>query len=289
MASTAWMKVRAHLDGSVKTLRTNARGHATQLTKEAIEEGANTIVAVGGDGTINEVVNGFFERDRLISANVKLAILPHGTGSDFSRMLHLPDSDQKAAALIQRGEPRPLDLMKVRYTTMEGVRVERYSVNITGFGMSGAVASRVNRSSKAFGGKASYVLATVSTAMTFRGNDVTISLDNSTPIEAKITNVAVGNGQYHGAGMLVCPRASIDDGLLDITLIEFFALPELIRNLPLLYNGKIYGHPKIRSFRAKCVRADAQEPTLCEIDGEPVGRLPIEIAVVPEAIRILTL
>src|SRR5262249_43142398 len=242
-----------------------------------------------GDGTINEVVNGFFEHDKLISATAKLAILPHGRGSDFSRVLHMPASDEKAAALIQHGQPRPVDLMKVRYTTIEGAPAERYSVNITGFGISGAVASRVNRSSKSFIGRTSYVLATFRTAMTFVGNAVTISMDHSTAIEAKITDVAVGNGQYHGAGMLVCPRASINDGLLDVTLIHFLGLPELIRNLPLLYNGKIYAHPKVRFFRAKCVRADAREPTLCEIDGEPLGRLPIEIAVLPGAIRILTL
>jgi len=97
----------------------------------------------------------------------------------------------------------------------------------------------------------------------------------------------VGNGQYHGAGMLACPRAAIDDGLIDVTLIEFLPLPELIRSLPLLYNGKIYEHPKVRFFRAKCVRADSQESARCEIDGEPLGRLPIEITVIPEAIRVL--
>jgi len=286
-AAKAWSRLRAHLSGPVKTLQTGARGRATDLTRQAIQEGAEIIVAVGGDGTINEVVNGFFEHDKLISDTATLAILPHGTGSDFSRALHIPEGVEKTAALIQSGQPRLLDLMKVRYTTMEGAQAERYSVNITSFGMSGTVASRVNRSSKTFGGKTSFVLAALRTAITFRGNAVTMSLDNSIAIEAKVINVAVGNGQYHGAGMLACPRAAIDDGLIDVTLIEFLPLPELIRSLPLLYNGKIYEHPKVRFFRAKCVRADSQESALCEIDGEPLGRLPIEITVIPEAIRVL--
>ena len=286
-AAKAWSRLRAHLSGPVKTLQTGARGHATDLTRQAIQEGAEIIVAVGGDGTINEVVNGFFEHDKLISDTATLAILPHGTGSDFSRALHIPEGVEKTAALIQSGQPRLLDLMMVRYTTMEGAQAERYSVNITSFGMSGTVASRVNRSSKTFGGKTSFVLAALRTAITFRGNGVTISLDNSIAIEAKVINVAVGNGQYHGAGMWICPGASIEDGMLDLTVIKYLSLWELVRGLPALYNGGIYTHSKVESYRVKRVQADSLETTLIEIDGEPLGRLPIEVSILPGALRVL--
>src|SRR5439155_17612433 len=128
--------------------------------------------------------------------------------------------------------------------------------------------------------------ATLQTALTFSGNSVTLELDESKRIEAKITQVAVGNGRYHGAGMCVCPAALIDDGLLDVTVIRYLSLAELVWNLPALYNGRIYSHPKVEWCRAKSVKADSRETALIEIDGEPLGRLPIEISVLPKAIRV---
>ena len=270
----------------LEALETRARGHGIELTANAIKNGARTIIAVGGDGTINEVVNGFFEGERLISNEATLGIIPHGTGSDFRRILNLPLDGKQAAAVIHSGEPRKVDIMKVHYTRTDGSRAVRYSINITSFGMGGAVAARANRSSKPLGGQIAFLAATLQTALTFSGNSVTLQLDESKKIEAKITNVAVGNGQYHGAGMWVCPNASIDDGILDITVIRYLSVPELVWNLTALYNGRIYSHPKVESYRATRVNADSRETALIEIDGEPLGRLPIEISVLPKAIRV---
>jgi diacylglycerol kinase (ATP) len=284
-ALEAWAKVRAHLKCAVETVRTEGPGHATRLAAQALAQSADTIVAVGGDGTINEVVNGFFEQDRLISNRASLAIVPHGTGSDFIKMLQLPPDAETAAAVIQAKNHRLLDLMKVRYTKLDGTPASRYAINITSFGMGAAVASRVNRSSKIFGRKMSFVLATVRTAMAFSGSSVSMCFDNSKTIHAEVTNVAVGNGKYQGAGMLSCPRAAIDDGVLDVTVVEFLPALQLLRNLPLLYNGKIYSHPKIQFHRVQSVRADSKKIILVEVDGETVGRLPIEISVMPQALR----
>jgi diacylglycerol kinase (ATP) len=284
-ALEAWAKVRAHLKCAVETVRTEGPGHATRLAAQALAQSADTIVAVGGDGTINEVVNGFFEQDRLISNRASLAIVPHGTGSDFIKMLQLPPDAETAAAVIQAKNHRLLDLMKVRYTKLDGTPASRYAINITSFGMGAAVASRVNRSSKIFGRKMSFVLATVRTAMAFSGSSVSMCFDNSKTIHAEVTNVAVGNGKYQGAGMLSCPRAAIDDGVLDVTVVEFLPALQLLRNLPLLYNGKIYSHPKIQFHRVQSVGADSKKIILVEVDGETVGRLPIEISVMPQALR----
>jgi len=284
-ALETWTNVRAHLKCAVDTLETKEPGHATRLAAEALRRGADTIVAVGGDGTINEVVNGFFEQDRLISDRSRLAIVPHGTGSDFIKMLQLPADAETAAVLIQSKNQRPVDLMKVRYTKLDGTSALRYAVNVTSFGMGGAVASRVNQSSKVLGRKMSFMLATVRTAMTFSGNSVSMCFDNSKMMDAEITNVAVGNGRYQGAGMLACPRAAIDDGFLDVTMVQFLPALQLLRSLPLLYNGKIYSHPRVQFYRVKSVRADSNKPVLVEIDGEMVGRLPIEISVMSQALR----
>jgi len=286
-AAKSWETVRAHLSQPVRTLETNRRGHATELTASAIREGAKAIVAVGGDGTINEVVNGFFDREKLLSESVVLGIFPYGTGSDLQRTLQLPAEPGAAARLIEDRRSRPIDLLKVQYTKPDGARTCRYSINVSSFGMGGVVASHVSRSGKVFGGKISFLAATLRAAMTFKGSTVRLSIDNAPETRLVVTNIAAGNGRYHGGGMLACPRAEIDDGFFDVTLVSFMKLPELVRSLPLLYNGAIYSHPKVGFYRARSLRAESDLPTLLEIDGESLGSLPIEIHIAPSAIRVL--
>jgi YegS/Rv2252/BmrU family lipid kinase len=275
-----------YLPEGAEIQETRAPGHATELTREALKRGAKTVIAVGGDGTINEVVNGFFEDEQPIPTDATLAVIPHGTGSDFSRTLNLPLNGTLAARIIQDGEKRLIDVMKVRYTTSEGNLKVRYAINVASFGLGGAVADRVNRSSKAMGALWTFASATLKAAVRFSGSQVTVRLDDSKTISTTITNVSVGNGQYQGAGMRVCPEAILDDGLLDITIVRHIRLHQLMRNMPMLYNGKILRHPRVESYRVRTLRAESRENVLLEIDGEALGRLPVEIAVVPGAIRV---
>ena len=276
----------AYLPEGAEILETRAPGHATELTREALKREAKTVIAVGGDGTINEVVNGFFEDEQPIPTDAALAVIPHGTGSDFSRTLKLPLDGKLAARIIQDGKKRLIDVMKVRYTTSDGNPKIRYAVNVASFGLGGAVADRVNRSSKAMGAFWTFASATLQAALRFSGSQVTVRLDDSKTISATITSVAVGNGQYHGAGMRICPEAILDDGLLDITIVRQLRLHQLMCNMPMLYNGKILRHPRVESYRVKTLTAESRENVLVEIDGEALGRLPVEIAVVPSAIRV---
>lgn len=265
------------LPAPAEILETKAPGHAIELTRQAIRQGARTIIAVGGDGTINEVVNGFFENEKLISTDAELSIVPCGTGSDFSRVL-------KRA--VPRGERSMIDLMKVDYTSPDGSSGSRYSINVTSFGMGSEVAARVNRSTKRFGGRITFLTAMLRTAWSFPGNSVTLQLDDSRMIQGKVTHVAVGNGQYQGGGMWICPGAMIDDGLMDVTVIRYLKLPELAKSLPTLYSGGVYSHPKVESCRVKHLHAESTERVSVEIDGETLGYLPITVSVLPKAIRV---
>jgi YegS/Rv2252/BmrU family lipid kinase len=276
----------AYLPQGVEILRTEASGHATALAREALKRGVKTIIAVGGDGTINEIVNGFFEDEQPIPTDAAIAVIPHGTGSDFSRILNLPLDRKLAATVIPNGQKRLIDVMKVRYIARNETKAVRYAINVTSFGMGGEVADRVNRSMKPFGAFFAFLSATLQTALTFSGRSVALHLDDLKTMNARITNVAAGNGQYHGAGMWICPGALIDDGLLDVTVVRHLRLHQLIRNIPVLYNGGIYSHPKVESYRVKNLRAESAEKVLLEIDGEPLGRLPVEISIVPNAIRV---
>src|SRR5436190_18669587 len=188
------------LPRGVEILETQAPGHAIQLTRDAIRRGARTIMAVGGDGTINEVVNGFFEEEQLIATDTELAVIA-GTGSDFSRSLN---------RAVPSGERRMIDVMKVRYTAIDGVRPSRYSINVTSFGIGGEVAARVNWPAKGFGGRLAYLAGTLRTALSYSGKFVTIELHKRETIEEKILNVAAGNGQDQGRGSRGWPGARLD-------------------------------------------------------------------------------
>jgi YegS/Rv2252/BmrU family lipid kinase len=244
------------------------------------------LIAVGGDGTVNEVVNGFFEGERIISPESVLGIIPQGSGCDLRRVLGIPLDEPGALKVIQQGRVKRIDLEKVSFETPQGSRGLRYGVNITSFGLGGKVAARANRSSKILGPSLTFQLATLLTTLTFRGNTVRLELDGEPARQVKISNIAVGNAQFHGAGMWVCPRAVVDDGLLDVTVIRYLSPWEVVGSLGRLYDGRLLEHPKVESYRARHVNATSEEPTWIEIDGEPVGKLPVEITVLPRALSL---
>jgi len=286
-ASRAWAAVRAHLPGSVEILETQAPGHAITLTRGALQRGATTVVAVGGDGTVSEVVNGFFDGDRSVAPGARLAIVPHGTGSDFCRSVNLPASVPSLAAVIASGSAVPIDVMRVRYTGPDGSIRLRYAINVVSFGLGGAVAARVDRSSKRLGGTVTFLAATLQTVLRFSPLAVRLTLDRAPVVNATIMQVAVGNGQFHGGGMRACPEARLDDGWLDVTVVGELPLWRLVRALPQLYDGTIHAHPRVWSARVRRLEAASDETVSIEIDGEALGHLPVEIDVVPRALRVL--
>src|SRR5262245_5090400 len=218
--ATTWDRVQKIL-GNVRVLKTAARGHAIELTSAALKNGARTIIAVGGDGTINEVVNGFFSNGRLINPDAVLGIVPAGTSSDLRRSLDLPVDQEEAALILRNGVPRPIDVMRVVYTSSTGGSATRYAINVTSFGISGLVAAMAPRAAKGIGGRLAYLGAAAMAASRYPGSRVVLTLDGANRIEGRITNVAVGNGRFHGSGMRVCPHAELTDGLLDVTVIGY--------------------------------------------------------------------
>ena len=286
-----WPVIRSHFENTVGPLTdyvTQAPQHAIELARAAVRRGHRVIIAVGGDGTLNEVVNGLFENDATIDPEVTLALIPRGTGSDFRQTVRLPLDPRLAVDALKAATARPLDLMRLRFRSHEGQDRIRYSINVTSFGMGGIVSERAKRYSKYVGGKLSFVAATLFTSLGFRGREVRLEMDGRQSVAARILNVAVGNGQYHGAGMWICPRASLDDGLLDVTIIEYMSPLRVAKDMKLLYNGRVYTHPRVRFHRVARISASAAQETLIEIDGEPLGRLPLEMEVLPRAVRFLS-
>jgi diacylglycerol kinase family enzyme len=184
--------------------------------------------------------------------------------------------------------PLTIDVGKARLVGHDGAPVERYFINLLSFGMGGDVSVRAKNFLSPLGGKMAFLYATFAVFMTYRGKHVRLTLDGETlPEEFLITNIAVGNGCYHGGGMRPCPRAVLTDGLLEITTIDRLTTYEFIRDLPVLYSDNIYQHAKVRHFRASRIRAESPETTRIEVDGEALGRLPLEVSLLPRRLPIL--
>ena len=255
-------------------------GQLTELAREAAEDGASLLVAVGGDGTVYEVVNGIAGR-----AGVDLAIVPRGTGRDFVRTYGIPHRLDDALRTARDGRTREIDLGRARFRSWQGETVETYFANIASAGMSGAIAKRANETTKAFGGKASYFWATFAVFARWRTSEITVAVDGASR-RARMHDVVVANGRYFGGGMMICPQAEPDDGAFDVLLIGNLSKRDLILTLPKTYRGKHLPHPKAELLRGSTVEIEAPEPLPVELDGEQPGTTPARFDLVPRALRL---
>ncbi len=270
-------------------LFTERPNHATELTRKALAAGADLVIAIGGDGTVNEVVNGFFDDGQAVNPTAALAVIPIGTGGDFQRTARLPKDIREAVSLIAGGSRWPVDVAKLRLTGHDGQPVERWFANMASFGMGGEVSIHAkNNFLTNVSGKAAFLWATLAVFLHYAGKTVRLTLDGKRPAEDfTVTNVAIGNGEYHGGGMHPCPRARLDSGALEVTVIDRLTMYEFIRNIPVLYSDDIYQHPKARRFCAGHIAAVSDETVCVEVDGEALGRLPLEARIVPAAIDLI--
>ncbi len=291
-AAKLWPRISEALEqrlGAVEPLFTEHPGHATELTRQALARGCDLIIAVGGDGTANEVANGFLNDDEPINPTARVGFIPVGTGGDLQRTLGISSDVDEAVETIASGVPWPIDLGKATLVSHEGQPLTRYFINLLSFGMGGDVSVRAKKNVfSGLSGKLAFLYATAAVFLTYRGKKVRVVLDgNPLSKELLVTNIAIGNGRYHGGGMQPCPRAVMDDGLLEVTTIRRLGTFEFIRDLPVLYSDDVYQHPKVDHFRATHIRAESDEITRIEVDGEGLGRLPLEITVLPRILTVL--
>jgi YegS/Rv2252/BmrU family lipid kinase len=273
--------------GSFVEHLTERHGDAAFLAKKAIAEGAEVIVYVGGDGTLNEVVNGLMSDDFPKRRDILLGSIPRGTGCDFIKSSGLRKDTGEALDIIKAGKSRSIDVGRFSYLDHNGNNSNRHFVNITSFGLGGEVDDRVNRTTKVFGGFISFIWATLVSIFFYEKKRIQLKIDDHFNQEVLCWNVAIANGRYHGGGMLVAPDAELDDGLFHVTIIGDFSLAGVFWNLPILYNGRILEHEKITALKGKHIEATSSQPVLLDVDGEQPGRLPIVIDIVPSALNLI--
>jgi diacylglycerol kinase (ATP) len=286
-----WPQLRATIMeqfGPFEERFTRAAGEATELTRQALRGGAGLVVAVGGDGTINEVVNGFFDGAEPLGRDAAFGILPAGTGGDFIKSLGIPKDLAAAAAALRRASPRPIDVGRLTFVDGDGKQAIRHFINIASFGIGGLVDRYVNQSSKALGGKLSFALATLKAGASYKNPSVSITFDGGLARSGPIYNVAVANGRYFGGGMKVAPDAQLDDGWFDVITMGDFGFSDLVLRGMDIYSGKHLSNPKVSVQRARRVdaRADGGAEVLLDVDGEQPGRLPASFELVAGALKV---
>ncbi len=260
---------------------------AAQLTSQALRGGCPKVVSIGGDGTLNEVVNGFFDRGKLIAPEAALGILELGTGADFVKSLALPAGVPRLLHLIRDGRPEKIDVGLATFLGKNGRQQSRYFINILDFGLGGAVVERVNRSSKRLGGKIAFLKGILLTLATYKNKSIRFRLDEGPWQTQKLNNFIVANGRYFGGGLLPAPQALLDDGLFDVVLLGDVGRLEAVLNLSKLRKGTHFENPKVSGTRAAQIEAESIEPVFIDMDGEFVGELPAKILVLPQILPIL--
>jgi diacylglycerol kinase (ATP) len=264
-----------------ETLMSERPEHLIELAAQAARDGAELVVAVGGDGTLSETVNGLM----LAGGGSDVATIPLGTGMDFVRTYGIPTRFDDAVRTALDGATRRIDVGRVSYLTWTGEAAERYVVNVGSVGMSAAVAQRANTMSKALGGRATFFYALVRVFLAWRNTEIEVTLDEARR-SARMHDVIVANGRYHGGAMRLAPDAEPDDGLFDVLMIGDVNKIDFLTTAPKLYRGTHLSHPKVDLVKAHTVAVDARERLPIELDGEQVGTTPARFEIVPSALRV---
>jgi diacylglycerol kinase (ATP) len=275
-------------------VRTRGPGDATRLTAEALRGGAEIVAAVGGDGTINEVANGFFDGGAPIAPGAALGVLPHGTGGDFVRTARISKDFREAVKTLARGHRRRIDVGRCDHALARDriATGTRMFVNIGSFGLSGVTDRMINRSKKRLGSTLSFYTATVKAMMKYDNQRVRLTFDGDAAgaVDMTVSTVAVANGCYFGGGMFVAPHAELDDGLFDVVALGDLGMGELLVNSRRIYAGTHLKLDKVSSRRARVVHAapaSSDQVVELDIDGETPGILPATFTLLPRALDLI--
>lgn len=254
---------------------TTGQGDAETIAAEA--DGHERVVAVGGDGTVQEVVNGLLR----IASPPPLGLVPAGTGNDLARSLRIPPDLTEAWELATRGPSRPIDVARAT----NGAGRTRWFASAGGIGFDAQVAAAMAGQRGWQASRAGYLLTTLAELRRFSNCHVRVTIDEET-LEGPVLFIAVANGAYYGGGMRIAPEARVDDGLVDVCIVGDISRVTALRQLPNLYRGTHVRHPAVSMRTGTRLRIEGAAETRIHLDGEPFGGLPLEIDLHPGALRV---
>jgi len=283
-----WEKIKDALRSFIKEFKyefTEKPLQAIEMTRAAIKEGTEMIVGVGGDGTMNEIANGFYENRKLINPETTLGIVPSGTGCDFTKSLNIPSGLKNSLKVITQVPSALIDVGRVTFISHSGEEEERFFLNVADFGIGGEVVKKVNQN-RMERKTSSYLRCLLSTIIKYKNKRLWINIDQEEIPEDEYMIGAVANGRIFGKGMKIAPEALLDDGLFDFVLVKGMRLLEFFRHGWKLFAGTHLSHPKISLIRGKKIKVlqgEGEEDVLIELDGEQLGKLPATFEIVPHS------
>ncbi|HLO04140.1 MAG TPA: diacylglycerol kinase family protein [Symbiobacteriaceae bacterium] len=277
-ALQTWRKVEAlaQAAGEYGIKITKHSRHGEALAREAVAEGYDRVIVLGGDGTVNEVIQG------LIHTEVPLAVIPTGTGNDWVRTAGVPRDIEKAFAIAYHGQIARHDVGLIHG--------QRYFMNIAGVGFDAEASRFLNDNAKLLKvvpGTLPTLLSIVGTLFRFRGAPMTCIIDGEPVAVPKLFLMAVGLNQYYGGGMQILPQAIPDDGYFDLAWADELPLSALPGLMAKIYKGQHLDHPKVQTRRAKRVRIESAQPVAYHLDGDVAGTTPVEFELIPQALSVM--
>jgi diacylglycerol kinase (ATP) len=273
-------QLREELDGfELDWVETKSKDDAVEAAEEWRE---GLIIVVGGDGTINDVVNGIGQAG--FPEGVTFAVLPAGTGNDLAATLAVPEDLSEASGVIQQSRVRTLDVARVRSEEIS----ERFFINVATGGIGAEISDANYKELKGRWGKLSYLVASLEVARNFDVKEITLDLDGEKR-KLRAVNIAIGNCRYAGGGWPAAPRANPEDGLLDVVIIEDVGIKEVLTLTPAaLARSDYLDKEGVFSARAGEIRVETRPPGLeFTVDGEVIGNEPVEFAVVSDALKVI--
>lgn len=291
-AGKRWPEIEALLKRHVPqfdTAFTTAPGAATAIAREALAQGYDVFVPVGGDGTAHEVLNGIVENDRLANPNSRLCAIPAGTANELCRsvgLLAAPDAPYRA---IAQGRDRAIDMVRIDCKRLNGGDVVRYGYQATSFGVAATISHKTSASKyiKRLGGQFSYYYVTLIETLRSKHQAYSIVIDDAPPIETRGFTGLICNLEYGGGGMRLAPGASNIDGALDLIMFNEIARSQVLLQKPSwLFEGRHIEHPDVSRHSGKVFSVTSPLDALVDADGETVGCLPLKVRVLPGALTV---
>jgi YegS/Rv2252/BmrU family lipid kinase len=269
-----------------KLFATTEAQQATVLTQQAIGSGHNYIICVGGDGSLNEVVNGYLTAGVDTSKHY-LGLLPYGTGNDFAKTMNISQSVAELKQYIDADSYNATDVGEVQYNDREGNKAKRYFINITDVGMGGLAAEKINGYPKWLPSTLAYQLAILSTLISYKKQDMAAKADSFT-YAGRTMNIIVANGKYFGSGLGIAPHAQTNDGKLAVVIAADISLWDYIANISTVRKCQKVQHPQMLYYSAKTIEVTADTPMSIDMDGEFIGYSPMHINVAANKINFLS-
>ncbi len=258
-----------------------------ELTANAINKGVDYLILVGGDGSVNEGVNGYFDADSELSEKVMLGVYPAGSGNDFSKSLGVGNDLEQLLLLVKNDSFKKIDVGLMHFNNVDNTPGKRYFINIADIGIGGYVANKISDSKKRLGGDFTYTKALIQSFFKYKKQEVQLTSQDYN-WTGKMMSICMANGKYFGSGMCIAPDAKLSDGKMQLVIIGEVSLYDYLKNIPKIKKGHRVIHKEVAyAFAEKCEIVAVDNPCPIDMDGEYVGTTPLKAEILPSQIRML--